>query len=298
MISYLTHHKIDKSKWDEVISKSYNNLIYGYSWYLDIISPGWDAVIYGNYSAILPLTRKKKFGISYLVQPKFCQQIRIFSEVNNDQLWPDFLKLIRKKFIYINICCSGDKDHFQNYPIIIPHTNLFLNLKKTYSELNKDYSKSNSKNIRRAIRHEIEVKKCKPEIALEFLKSEYKKILADLPLSDFDLYDKLMQQAFKKTNMYCLAAYSNNEILAVTSLLVAKKRIHTLMVASQNGKEKSALFYLIDRLIEEQSGTDCSIDFSGSDVESIAYFFSGFGTQSEKYYQIKYWRLIPSFFYK
>ena len=42
MITYLTHDQIDKTLWDHCIAQAPNGLVYAWSWYLDIVHPGWD----------------------------------------------------------------------------------------------------------------------------------------------------------------------------------------------------------------------------------------------------------------
>ena len=59
MIQLLKHNEIDKPRWDECIQNSPNGLIYAYSWYLDFISPKWEAMVRGDYEFIMPLTCKK-----------------------------------------------------------------------------------------------------------------------------------------------------------------------------------------------------------------------------------------------
>ncbi|MBT5428083.1 MAG: hypothetical protein HOK84_17895, partial [Bacteroidetes bacterium] len=54
-IYHLKHKDIDKSRWDTTITRSINGNIYGYSWYLDAVSPDWEALINLDYSIVLPL---------------------------------------------------------------------------------------------------------------------------------------------------------------------------------------------------------------------------------------------------
>jgi len=61
-IQYLTNHEIDKVKWDECINSASNGLIYAYSFYLDHMSKHWDALVLGDYNAVMPLTWNKKYG--------------------------------------------------------------------------------------------------------------------------------------------------------------------------------------------------------------------------------------------
>jgi hypothetical protein len=80
IIQHLTHAEIDKVKWDACIDKAGNGLIYGHSVYLNKMCNGqWDALVMGNYETVMPLTRRKKWGIYYLYQPAFTQQLGIFS---------------------------------------------------------------------------------------------------------------------------------------------------------------------------------------------------------------------------
>jgi hypothetical protein len=51
------------------------------------------------------------------------------------------------------------------------------------------------------------------------------------------------------------------------------------MLASniQEGRKKGASHQLIDTLIREYAGKDYWLDFEGSDIPGIAFFFEGFG---------------------
>ena len=61
-IKYLQYKEIDKAKWDVCITNAPNGLIYGYSFYLDCMARRWDALVLGDYEAVMPLTWNKKYG--------------------------------------------------------------------------------------------------------------------------------------------------------------------------------------------------------------------------------------------
>ncbi len=65
-IIYLKNDEIDVVKWDLCIAKAANALPYAYSWYLDIVAPSWDALIYGDYEVVMPLANKTRFWQSYI----------------------------------------------------------------------------------------------------------------------------------------------------------------------------------------------------------------------------------------
>ncbi len=79
MIHYQENYQLNKQKWDACIAKSFNGIIYAYSWYLDIVSPGWKGLVEDDYISVMPLCSRKKIGISYLFQPFFTQQHGVFS---------------------------------------------------------------------------------------------------------------------------------------------------------------------------------------------------------------------------
>ena len=98
MIRYLRHNEIDREKWDACIAASENGLVYAYSWYLDVVHPEWEALVMDDYAAVMPLTGGRKFGVEYLFQPFFVQQLGAFS--------PDCMKLNDNEFMeaifYVN----------------------------------------------------------------------------------------------------------------------------------------------------------------------------------------------------
>ena len=74
-IRHLSHKSIDKEKWDQVISAANNGLIYAKSWYLDIVSPNWEALVSDDYNFVFPIPIKRKYKLPYIVQPPLAQQI-------------------------------------------------------------------------------------------------------------------------------------------------------------------------------------------------------------------------------
>ena len=56
MIHYIQHKDIDFEKWDACVANSFNRLIYGFSWYLDVVCDDWDALVLNDYEAVFPLS--------------------------------------------------------------------------------------------------------------------------------------------------------------------------------------------------------------------------------------------------
>ena len=99
MIKLLRHNEINKVRWDECVKKSFNGNVYALSWYLDIVHRNWDALVENDYERVMPLTSSKKFGLSYMFQPFFVQQLGVFSSTQLSQETVDnFIKAIPEEY--------------------------------------------------------------------------------------------------------------------------------------------------------------------------------------------------------
>ncbi len=293
MIRYLKHSAINKKKWDDCIEKSNISRSFGFSWYLDIVSPNWHALVLDDYQAVMPLTWKRRYGLFYLIQPVFCQQLGIFT-LQPETFIHSFLKHIPRKFLCVKISISNNEPLTDSNFTFKTRTNYILYLKKSSQELKREYSKSNAKNIRKAINREVMVTSCPKEESISFLQNEYHQLLG-IRKKHFDVLNTILARGAKYGELECFGAYSGKELLASSCCLLVNKHIFMTMVASGKGKKARALFLLIDNMIENFSNRDVFLDFGGSDVESIAYFFKGFGAQRESYYEILYSPLLAKF---
>ena len=94
-IKYIKRKDIDDSKYNECIQGSNQSLLYGYTWYLDIVCDQWDVLVLNDYEVVMPIPWRKKYFIKYVYQPLWVLQLGIFS--NNDNYFPqDFLDELQK----------------------------------------------------------------------------------------------------------------------------------------------------------------------------------------------------------
>ena len=140
MIRFVSYSDVDKKKWDNCIRFARNGLPYAYSWYLDSVCEYWDGLIYKDYEAVFPLTWNKKFGISYMYQPFFAQQLGVFSpESLTKDLIDGFLDKIPTDFklvdIQLNTVNPVDHDEFEVHERVTHH----LDLDRRYDELTHSY---------------------------------------------------------------------------------------------------------------------------------------------------------------
>jgi hypothetical protein len=86
--------------------------------------------------------------------------------------------------------------------------------------------------------------------------------------------------------------YSNNELVASGVFFMDEKRAYYILVGNHpNGKTIGASHALINAFIKDHAGKNLLLDFEGSDIRNLAFFYSSFGAKEEKYVGIKINRL-------
>lgn len=290
-LKYLTHNEIDYSRWDTCIAGAYNGIIYAYSWYLDITCPGWEALIEGDYEIVLPLTAGKKYGINYLYQPYFSQQLGVFSLKKLDsEIVEYFIKSIPEhyKFIEINL---NTFNKIQNSKLISKRNVTYeLDLIRSHENIGKDYSSNTKRNIKKALENKIYLAKgTQPEQLIELFRQTQVRDLKKIKNSDYNNLQKILQLTISnKIGQIYFAYNKDHEICAGASFVTThRKSIMLLSASNKEGKDKSAMFAIIDGFIKINAERNITLDFEGSNVEGIARFYGSFGAKPCDYVTVK-----------
>lgn len=286
MIKYLRHTNIDKKKWDECIDQSSDGYVYVLSWWLDIVCPGWEALIEDDYVAVMPLPVKKKWGMTYIVQPYFCQQLGIFSKNSLTEFrMQEFITKASDVYSYLFITLNSSNANLYAKDTSARYGHI-LKLDKTYEVLFQNYSESHKKNLRRAARYNVSVRNdCRPADLLKIL-GKHKSALWNN--ESLEKAGKITEEALKKGMAKIYAAYVNNNIIGGAFFVFYKKRIHYMFSATTYESETTkAMFLLTDRLINDYASTEYILDFMGSMIPGVAYFNEGFGAERINFSQIQ-----------
>ena len=284
-IKYLKHHQIDKQKWDSAIENSEKGLVYALSWYLDIVSPDWEALIVGNYDAIMPLPVKKKYGISYIIQPPFTQQLGAFYKKGVNVEIDSFLNKIPQKFKYIDINLNTE-----NFPGIkykyLPRINYELNLNNSYDVIFNSFSTNTKRNIKKAQKHDLKVIE---DLGFEEV-YEFKKKYAVEKISkrQYEILKQLTKQMVRNEVGRGVTVIDKDKELVSAVFLIEKfdRLIYLISASNKTGKEKLAIFLLMNEFIKKNTNRKLVLDFEGGVIPGISRFFSGFGAHEKKYYRV------------
>lgn len=294
-IRLVQHKDLDKVAWDNCIGQSVNGNIYAYSWYLDIVCDEWDALISGDYETVFPLTFRRKFGIYYLYQPFFTQQLGIFSILHiTPQIVEEFLSAIPQKYAFAEINLNAynkpDKSKWQ----LVENLNHELDLIEPYEILKKGYSQNTNRNIAKAIRNNISISSSiKPEDIVMLFRQNKGKQFSHLGENDYRRFIRLAYECIVNRKAICYGAFTSENTLCAGAVVVFshRKAIFLFSATNEIAKEKGAMFMLIDHFIQDLSGNHLTLDFEGSNDPSLARFYKSFGSVCVKYPALRYNRL-------
>jgi hypothetical protein len=295
MIKYLGHNQIDKNQWDDCISRSQNRRVYAFSWYLDTVCPGWDALVLDNYAAVFPLTHHHKWSVSYLFQPYFAQQLGIFSPGPiSENLVSDFIRAIPAKFRFIEIHLNSGN----NFPGLAKETlqrsNYELNLQPGYEQLTAQYAQNTRRNIKKAseagmvLSHTVAVDELIGLFRHNFGKKEGK-----LKDRHYNALHGLITWCRDQHMGYILGSKTNNGVLSAGAFfLFDKSHVYFLFAASSlQARENGAMFFLIDHFIREHAGNELLLDFEGGNDPNLGRFYKSFGAVDVPYPALSVTRL-------
>lgn len=287
-ILHLRHHQIDSERWDSTIASAQNSTGYAFTWYLNIVSPGWEALISDDYKYVMPLPVKRKFGIPYLVQPIYTQQLGVFSTF---EITFEIIQLFINKIPYYSYQINLN-EHNVNFELnqelnILP--NFVLHLNKPFKDLQSAFSKNTIRNIEKAKKEKLTLD-YNTEIE-EFLNFYYSVEKRNI-INHVNLLEELLKSGLQRQLMKLIGIRNaNGDLIAELCILISDKRIiYLAAVSNSEGKKVSAMFFLMNEIIKAYSKKDILLDFEGSSIEGIARFYKGFGAVNQPYCVLKKFR--------
>lgn len=290
-IHYIKHAEIDSDKWNQCIDSALNCRIYAYDWHLDRTAIEWDALVYGDYEYVMPLPFRKKLGIKYLYQPLYSQQLGIFPTPSK-AIFNAFISRVQKHFRYaITQLNAVNIPDATNREIFFERKNYLLSLTRDFKSIISAYSKNTKRNIAKAQKQDLTIiEGIRLEAYLEF---KAQNLPPGVGKSAIDQLKSLIAFGEYKGFGKIYGVYtSGNELCAAVYFCRWKDRVIYFNAASnEEGKSTGAMYYLINRFIEDNAEKNLILDFEGSMIPGVERFYAGFGAKPETYFQLKYNRL-------
>lgn len=285
-IRLVKRKEIDEVLWNECLQQSAQSLPYALSWYLDSVAENWDALVLGNYRAVMPLVWLRKLGVAVLYQPYYCQQLGVFGQPVSAAENTEFLKTASSRFPYVHINLHAQTTLETETLKLKKKKNLLLDLNRDYTAIRKGYSQNHRRNIAKA-----------EKAGLRFSTSESLRSFQSFYLENVrhtgEKFEPQHEKIFLRLTEQVLAhrygqIYSvllENKLVAASLVLFHPHRfINIINTSNAAGKETGASHELFDKIIQTHANTPAVFDFEGSSIPAIARFYQGFGPAEETFY--------------
>jgi hypothetical protein len=294
-INYVTRANVRVEKWDACIANASNGLIYAHSFYLDKMAKHWDALVLGEYEAVMPLTWNRKASIYYLYQPAFTPNLGVFGRRLEGETVSHFIRAIPNRFrlIEISLNCGNEYTHASLHREQAMHRNNYvLSLHKTYDELYSGYNENIKRNIKKSVSFGCKAKSQIPIDEIIHLSKKQLSHVTNLEERDYQQFKSLFVELEKRQQAKTYGVYLNDQLISSAVFFFGNGRAYYILVGNHpNGKTLGASHYLIDRFITDHAQQNLLLDFEGSDISSLAFFYSSFGAKPEHYPALRINRL-------
>lgn len=285
-INILASHQIDQQAWDQCIRQSASGLIYATTDYLDHLADNWYGIIINGYESVLPVPFRKKFGINYCYDVPFIQQLGLFSS-KYTEVDEELLKILFSTVRY------GDYNfNFLNQPAkgSSVHHNYVLSLDKSYTDLEKRFSKDISFYITRSQKKGLAYQEGNIEEAMKIFRLLYQHRTPHVSKAICNRFINLA--GFLSKQQKCLVRKvitQDNTICAIALLLKDERRIYNIINGiPAAGRETGANYFLFSELLKEFQQTDLIFDFEGSDIPGVKNFYKKFGAVNQPYRRLHF----------
>jgi hypothetical protein len=317
MLQLFQRTEINDILWNELITNSLQGYLYAYTWYLDIVSPNWKAIIEvqdQQYLAVMPVPVLNSFGIEYVKQPLFCQQLGIFSQPNYQINELNYVEKLCKEFSYIADYTWNYHNFSQNELQLFSPQNVnlckpetlcthLLSLQQTAEEIYAGYNADRKMNLKRALKSEVQIIESidiEPLINL-FITETSHKIIGGVHPQAYDFLRQIFAalQSRNQAKLY-YTVNQKNEIEAGGLFAFDKQKIIYLFNAALHQYRKNnGRTLLINKVLQEYANKEyLYFDFESPAISPIAEFYESFGAKPYSFSQLHYnnlpfWVEIP-----
>lgn len=272
MIVYHKNDEIDRELWDNCIMSSSVTKPYPYSWFLDIMAPGWEALIDDDYDSVFPIPSYSTFGTRYSVQPAFLQQLGAFSpDKPASAVIYEFLDFMPELFRLTDLSI-GQKIKYRGYRVT-EKENYVINLSYPYEKLVDRFTPECRQQIASTVRLRYKpADNIDPDELVNLFLSDKKSNRRKLTYKDLGRLKELMQHCIPAGKGIIAGVRDQDEKLIYGIFMIAIQGSLTFIFEAES---KSSLanhtgLFAINEIIRENSSSDKILDFAGiSDNASV-----------------------------
>lgn len=285
MIQFVKHQDLDRNKWDHVVTTSPYPSVFATSELLDILTDNseWNALVDDDYSAVMPLPCRKKWGVCYVYTPFFASQLGIFSikPVTAEKVL-DFFRAIPPKYRQVDLFLNAHNPSNLIVDSVFTYVSHQIDLKVSYDNLYKSFSQNTKRNIKASEKHFLTIEKNEKLVCeiIELFRNNRGKSEA-VHYRDRD-YEVLVRASEALLSHNCLDVWgvrnqSGKLIAGALIVLDGKKRLFWFSGRDECATDNKPMFFLLNEYLKQNAEQDLIFDFNGSLNENVARMYKGLG---------------------
>ena len=243
-------------------------------WVQDALHSSWAYLqdAQGNLLLRLPFTRK--FGIKAYLQPLFMRELCLLQETQKKEV---IYFLQGKGLLHLNLAGSVLEDSKKGTYQILKWEQDIDTIREAYST-----------NIKRVLKKSagLQLETLNYQAFQEFFTAQKGENLGNLNTAAWSRLNDLFALAQKNNAATCYGAYAEGNLVAAALFFNWHNKLYFMKgTLNAAGKDSGALVFILDAVLEKSAATHHSLDFIGSNQESIAQFYRKFGAK-DAYYQV------------
>ena len=283
LIKYIQREHLDEEKYNDCIENSIQSNSYAFSWYLDIVCENWDVLVLNDYEAVMPIPRRKKYGIKYVYQPLWVLQLGIFSK--GDFTQSDFISVVQKRFRFIELRLNFKNLLDTDSLYFIEKQFQELKLTVGYEKIKKAYRSDRKKDLKRAEKSELRIEwGGSPSDLITLFQNNVGKRTPEIKQQDYQNLETLINFCLIDDYGELCFAYQGETLVAGAFFLKHQETVTILCSSTDfSNRKNGANTFLIDEAIQRYINKYKTFNFGGSSMQTIAKYFFSFGTQEKTY---------------
>jgi hypothetical protein len=270
-----------RRQYEQIVASDTRFGFFAQVWVQDCLHHQWQYVINAEEQLLLRIPVVKKWGLSAYLQPLFIRSLDITGSKPKADLAALLVFLKKQNFLHLNISLPQGSQ----FPLATGKFQV-LQLGKPIDELRQGYSENVKRSLKKA--KNLTLFTISFTAFHSFFTEQKGENLGNLNAAAWLRLRTLFANAHEKEQAFCVGVLSNTELLAVGLFFKFQQELYFMKgTLNAQGKEKGALVFLIDGVIEKHIDECTSLDFIGSNQESIAAFYRKFGAKDQNYGIIK-----------
>ena len=284
--------EIDRKLWDKRIFSAHNGNVFGYTWFLDITSGGWNALVDRDYNFLMPLPQPLHYGKHEVVkQSVFNRQLGIyFNQVPVEHLTSLFLSRIPESYRYVSLRLNK----FNKPPLIKDFNpnhefSYELDLIRPYEKISSDYGIDTKRRLKVLSHEKIHyLSNIAPNDIIEFYKETARRYKTKLNSFHMNSMRQVMSFILRYRLGSLRGAYDMyNQLCAAMIVLWSHRKIYVLtLLENKDGHGINAAYGLIDKLIQENSEKNLTLTFDCLLMRDNEKIYRNFGAKQCEYLSI------------